>query len=135
MRATGFQIRRARAPGRVNLIGDHTDYTGGLALPMAINLETAIVFEQTNSQTVRMESDHESLPAEIDLHTQPDSDFSRLVPPWGRYVAGVVATTSPSRGGQGHVTTTLPIGAGLSSSAALEVAAALAMGFQGDLTE
>jgi galactokinase len=52
-------------------------------------------------------------------------------PPWGRYVAGVVSTLRPPVGFRGEVATTLPVGAGLSSSAALEVAVALALGFPG----
>jgi galactokinase len=56
---------------------------------------------------------------------------SRIEPFWARYVAGVVATLRPTTGFQGKVTTTVPVGAGLSSSAALEIALALALGFQG----
>ena len=59
------------------------------------------------------------------------SDLAAVDPPWARYAAGVVAVVRPRTGGRGTVRTTLPVGAGLSSSAALEVALALALGFEG----
>ena len=118
---------RAWAPGRVNLIGDHTDYTGGLVLPMAIDLGTRI--EGTvGGDVVRLTSAVDDLPAEVPLDI---ADPSTLQPSWARYVAGVVSQLRPTVGFDGSVTTTLPVGAGLSSSAALEVALALALGFDG----
>jgi galactokinase len=102
----------ARAPGRVNLIGDHTDYTGGLVLPMAIDLETVVEGERAGHDVV--------------LTSDDERDAQ-----WTRYVDGVVAEVRPVRGFIGRVRTTIPIGAGLSSSAALEVAVALALGFDG----
>jgi galactokinase len=63
------------------------------------------------------------------------ADPARVEPAWARYVAGVVAALRPQQGFTGTVTTTLPVGAGLSSSAALEVAAALALGFEGTALE
>ena len=62
-------------------------------------------------------------------------DPATVSPGWARYVAGVVAELRPSAGFIGTVNTTFPIGAGLSSSAALEVAVALALGFEGSLLE
>jgi len=122
---------RARAPGRVNLIGDHTDYTGGYVLPAAIDRETIVEFAPGGA-TVRLESADEPAPAVVPLDIE---DPSALQPPWARYVGGVVAAVRPFAGGRGAVTTTLPIGAGLSSSAALEVAVALALGFRGTALE
>ena len=119
---------RAFAPGRVNVIGDHTDYTGGLALPMAIAEGTTVTVER-GGDVVRLTSDQAPLPAVVPLAT---ADPSAVEPPWARYVAGVVAELRPETGATGTVTTTLPLGAGLSSSAALEVAVALALGFEGD---
>ena len=116
-----------RAPGRVNLIGDHTDYTGGLVLPMTIDRWTEIRAVPADSITLR--SDHEAEPAELQLQIDDPHDVG---PPWARYVAGVVAEMQPFRGFAGSVTTDIPIGAGLSSSAALELAVALALGFEGD---
>ena len=124
---------KAHAPGRVNLIGDHTDYTGGLVLPMAIDLGTTV--EGTTVEgadvegaEVRLSSDEAPGDAVVPLTV---TDPSSVAPPWARYVAGVVSVLRPARGLVVSVRTTLPIGAGLSSSAALEVALALALGFDG----
>lgn len=115
------------APGRVNLIGDHTDTTGGLVLPMAIDLGTTISGRAGGDRVV-LRSAEEPDPAVVPLDvTEP----AAMEPGWARYVAGVVAELRPSAGFDGNVTTTLPVGAGLSSSAALEVAVALALGFEG----
>jgi galactokinase len=119
------------APGRVNLIGDHTDYMGGLVMPMAVDLGTTIEFEPGGDR-VQLVSDTEARPADIPLDT---ADPAAVEPAWARYVAGVVATIKPAHGGTGRVTTTLPVGAGLSSSAALEVALALALGFEGSVED
>jgi galactokinase len=115
---------RSRAPGRVNIIGDHTDYTEGLVLPMAIDLATTVTVERGGT-VVRLESDFDREPAVIALGT---TDPAVVATGWARYVAAVVAEVAPSSGATGTVTTTLPVGAGLSSSAALEVAVALALG-------
>lgn len=114
-----------RSPGRVNLIGDHTDYTGGLVLPMAIDRYTTISGTRTPS-TIRLRSQNESEVAEFEL---PVSSPEKVTPSWGRYVAGVAAEMqNRAHGFDGEVSSTIPIGAGLSSSAALEVATALALG-------
>ena len=123
----------ARAPGRVNLIGDHTDYTGGLVLPMAIDRHTTIVFER--SDDVLATSGNFDGEVRFGL---PVVDAAAVQPAWGRYIAGVAAAMNERhmtpRGFTGTVTTTVPIGGGLSSSAALEVAAALAFGIDADAT-
>jgi len=123
----------AHSPGRVNLIGEHTDYNGGLALPMAIDLGTTVTFAPDGSRTVVLHSAHDPDPAEVDVDVALDpARLQSLHPPWARYVAAVVAMTRPGAGGRGNVSTTLPVGAGLSSSAALEVATALALGFEAE---
>ncbi len=119
--------RRVVAPGRVNLIGDHTDYTGGLVLPMAIDRYTEIRGVVGGSR-LQLTSTDEPEPVDLPLQIARPQDAK---PSWGKYVAGVVAEMSPRHGFQGHVDTSIPIGAGLSSSAALEVAVAMALGFDG----
>ena len=118
----------AHAPGRVNLIGDHTDYAGGWCLPIAIDLGTTVTGER-GGDVVHLTSDAADEPAQVPLDIV---DPSRVEPAWARYVAGVVAEVRPTEGFVGHVTTTLPVGAGLSSSAALELAVALALGATDD---
>lgn len=122
---------RAVAPGRVNLIGEYTDIADGLVLPMAIDLSTVIEGERGGGE-VRLVSADQSEPAVVPLDV---ADPSKVEPGWARYVAGVVSELAPKEGFVGTVSTTIPIGAGLSSSAALEVAVALALGFEGTPTE
>ena len=118
---------RAFAPGRVNLIGDHTDYTGGWAMPMAVEWGTTVEVKRGGPR-VELVSAEEQEPAQVDLDV---AEPRALQPPWARYVAGVVAVVRPAVGAVGTVRTTLPVGAGLSSSAALEVGVALALGCDG----
>jgi galactokinase len=102
--------RRFFAPGRVNLIGEYTDLVGGLVLPAA--LELGITLDCSPAETVELASD------------QPGAG-------WERYVHAVqqelAACGRPPVGLRGSLATTLPSGAGLSSSAALEVAVALGL--------
>lgn len=123
--------RHAAAPGRVNLIGDHTDYTGGLVLPMAINRYTTIRGD-VGGVSVQLTSNDEPEVLDLPLRIDRPQDAT---PAWAKYVAGVIAEMSPECGFKGDVATTIPIGAGLSSSAALEVAVALALGFSGSVLE
>lgn len=113
-----------RAPGRINLIGDHTDYTGGFVLPMTLDLHTTIKGTFTNERVWRLESESHGT-AIIDLDIERPH---QVEPQWARYPAGVLVELrslgTPLRGFTGTVSTELPIGAGLSSSAALEVATA-----------
>ena len=120
---------KAFAPGRVNLIGDHTDYAGGLVLPIAIDLGTTVEGHR-GLDRVRLTSDALAGSTDLPLDLEDPADIE---PGWARYVAGVIAELRPSTGLTGRVTTTLPVGAGLSSSAALEVAVALALGARDDV--
>ncbi|MGI9034337.1 MAG: galactokinase [Acidimicrobiales bacterium] len=117
----------AYAPGRVNLIGDHTDYTGGYVMPAAVDRGTIVQLDG-GGDWVELRSDVEPEPARVPLDVDEPAS---LQPAWARYVGGVVAVMRPQAGGRGTVRTTLAVGAGLSSSSALTVAVALALGFRG----
>jgi galactokinase len=118
--------RAFRAPGRVNLIGEHTDYTGGFVLPAAIELGVTVVGEP-GGDGVELVSDRFPEPARV----QADGGGFANADGWARYVAAVTdelaAAGRPPVGFRGRVASDLPHGAGLSSSAALAVAAASAL--------
>lgn len=113
------------APGRVNLICDHTDYTGGLVMPMTIDAFTTVIGQANTSRFWNLVSHDEPDSLSIDL---PIEDPSSMQPRWGRYVAGVLFELKQLGievpGFTGEISTTIPIGSGLSSSAALEIAIA-----------
>lgn len=119
------------APGRVVLIGDHTDYMGGLVLPMAIDLCTEVIAERGGDRiTLTSEQFPDAVMLELPV-TRP----AATRPDWGRYVAGVVAEFAPAAGLVGTIRSTVPPGSGLASSAALELAVALAIGAGDDPLE
>jgi galactokinase len=122
----------ARAPGRVNLMGDHTDYNGGVALPMAIDLYTEVTFTRNDSGRILLFSAIDPRPASfpIDVSLDPRSLID-ISPPWARLAAAMAALVRPASGGVGRISSTVPTGAGLSSSAALAVALALVFGAEG----
>jgi galactokinase len=95
---------------------------------MAINRHTVIDARFTDDSSVSLKSADEPDAANFSL---PMSDISSLQPQWAKYIAAVAAECKATRGITGTITTDIPIGSGLSSSAALEVAAALALGFNG----
>jgi galactokinase len=113
------------APGRVNLIGEHTDYSGGLVLPAALELGVRLEGVATPGR-ISLTSDELDGPVELDLAGPLDRATG-----WGRYVAAVAAELDalgrPPVGFAGRLGSTVPAGAGLSSSAALEVAVATAL--------
>ena len=116
--------RAFRAPGRVNLIGDHTDYNEGFVLPIAIDRACVVRATPRSDGVVRVRS----LDAEGEAELAADG--SGHAEGWGRYVAGVLrALAERGRAPAGFdaiVSSTVPAGAGLASSAALEVSLALA---------
>jgi galactokinase len=112
------------APARVNLIGEHTDYSGGLVLPVAIDLGTTVTWQPLDG-LVRVRSLAFGDVVEI------FADGGGAAEGWGRYVAAVASLLHergrPDVGIDAVVSSTVPIGSGLSSSAALTVSLALAL--------
>jgi galactokinase len=114
-----------RAPGRVNLIGEHTDYNDGFVLPMAIDRAIWIALRPRDDRRVLLHS--------LDLEPTADfslDDFQHSNGGWTEYVKGVAWALQeaglPLQGWEGVSVGDVPVGAGLSSSAALELATARA---------
>ncbi len=112
---------RYAAPGRINLIGEHTDYNLGFAMPIALPQRTVVTFTPDGGRVITVASDHADGPARIPVDTVP-GDLTG----WAAYVAGVVWALRdaghPVPGGAMSVTSDVEMGSGLSSSAALECA-------------
>ena len=111
----------ARAPGRVNLIGEHTDYNDGFVLPLALAQQTTVSLAR--AQTVQAEArDDRSVTVDAtDLRERDSFDLDAIerTSSWRDYVRGVVELLAPERGADLRVESNVPRGAGLSSSAAL----------------
>jgi galactokinase len=124
--AHGSSIRIVRAPGRVNHIGEHTDYNDGFVLPAAIGLETWIAYVATDDGRVNVTLDGSGATASFSLR-----DVGPRRGAWIDYVAGTAWAQAEADletvGWRGVVAATLPQEAGLSSSASLELAAAWAL--------
>lgn len=116
----------------MNLIGDHTDYTGGLVFPMAIDRGTTIEFDTWGS-AIELRSDAEE--AAIHIRLPVEGDPASVTPRWGSYVAAMAHELGATTGIVGTISSTIPAGAGLSSSAALECAVGLALDFEGSPVE
>jgi galactokinase len=114
----------ARAPGRVNLIGGHTDYNGGFVLPTTIDRAVYVALRRRSDQSVCLRSINFGEEAKYSLRESAVDQFPR----WAQYVAGVAeklrATGELTGGFEAALWGNVPLGGGLSSSAALEVAAA-----------
>jgi galactokinase len=123
------QVRSYRAPGRVNLMGDHTDYNEGFVLPMAIDREAVVTARRTGDGRVRVRSGGH--PGVVEVAADGSDEPRTVRPEWGRLVAAVVASAArrgrPPVGIDAELESTVPEGSGLSSSAAVEVACALAL--------
>ncbi len=120
-----------RAPGRVNLIGEHTDYNDGFVLPMAIEHAVWIALRPRRDQQVLIHSlDYEQT---VSFSVK---GFRRGKKRWGEYIKGVARALQqqgyPLTGWEGVMCGNVPIGAGLSSSAATEMAAASAFAAAGE---
>jgi galactokinase len=122
----GCEPRVFSAPGRVNLIGEHTDYNEGFVLPFAINRRTFVAASPRTDGKIRVRTQTLDESAEFSLDESAEGENS-----WARYVkgvAGVLRSRGFALGGADLlIDSEVPFGAGLSSSAALEVSLGLAM--------
>jgi galactokinase len=109
-----------RSPGRINLIGDHTDYTGGFVLPVAIDRAVWVAYQPRNDRQVRLRSEAFVDDVHFDLDELNRSEG------WAEYPKGVAWVMEHAgnrlRGWDGVITSDVPMAAGLSSSGALVVA-------------
>ena len=119
------EMRLVRAPGRVNLIGEHTDYNDGFVLPAAIGLEVWIGFVRTDDRRVEIV---------LEDGSRGRFELDRMPKPRGGWLDRLIGTAwalakqgLEPRGLRGVLVSEIPMGAGLSSSAAVEVAAAWAL--------
>jgi galactokinase len=123
-------LRWFRAPGRVNLIGDHTDYQDGFVLPLAVDRDCVVAATPRADGRVTVRS--LEVPEGVDVAADGTDDPSTVEPAWGRYVAGVVRALIEAghapHGVDAVLSSTVPPGSGLASSAAVEVAVGLALG-------
>ncbi|MBD8061503.1 galactokinase [Oceanitalea stevensii] len=123
------------APGRVNLIGEHTDYNGGLCLPVALPHRTYVAVRRRDDRTVRLSSAQEEGVRTVDLDGVGPAGSPGAVEGWPAYVVGVawalvaegLVPAERVTGFDVAVDSCVPYGAGLSSSAALECAVAIAL--------
>ena len=120
------EVRVVRAPGRVNLIGEYTDFNLGFVLPAAIDLEIRIAYLPADDRRVTLTRLDDGSTQDFDLDAPPARTGSFI-----DYVAGTAWALAeaglPMRGLRGVIGSTLPSNAGLSSSAAIELASAWAL--------
>ena len=125
--------RLFRAPGRVNLIGEHTDYNDGFVMPVAIDFFTQILLFPLDARALEFYSDNFKEEVVLDFDNLPKSSSRH----WSDYVVGValmlIREGHELRGARLMIASDVPIGSGLSSSAALEVATAYALAMTSDL--
>ena len=120
MAQTGRLVRYS-APGRINLIGEHTDYNFGFALPIALPERTEVTYRPSDGDSITVRSDRQPTAVRFSLDTAPGE-----VDGWAAYVAGVVWALRrkgyPVPGGTMSIVSDVETGSGLASSAALECA-------------
>jgi galactokinase len=118
----GGRIHVIRAPGRVNLIGEHTDYNDGFVCPMAIEPHVLVVCRSRDGGKVRLASTH--FPGKV-VEFSVQEPITRGEPTWANYprgvAAGLINAGIPLTGMDALIYNNLPVGGGLSSSAAIEV--------------
>jgi len=123
-----------RAPGRVNLIGEHTDYNDGFVMPAAIDFSTWVTISPLDEHKLSIFSENFGEHVEFDLNET--SPIPRKH--WSDYVVGVAVMLERAgyrlRGGKLRIRGEVPLGSGLSSSAAIEVATGCALAANSDLT-
>jgi len=118
----------AWAPGRVNLIGEHTDYNDGFVLPLAVDRVAVFAGRRRDDTTIRLWSQHFKEYAQFSLAGLPETFEQQRggLPGWARYILGVMAELAragvPLSGFDAVVGGDVPLGGGMSSSASLEVA-------------
>ena len=126
--------RTFRAPGRVNLIGEHTDYNDGFVMPAAIDFSVFVRVWPREDRKLQIHSENFNDQVEFDLD-EPDPVARRH---WSDYVVGVAVTLERAgyrlRGADLQIRGEVPVGSGLSSSAAVEVATACALTANSDLS-
>lgn len=114
------------APGRVNLIGEHTDYNDGWVLPVAIERVVALAGQIRSEPIIRLYSTHHGETATFTLDRLPTAADPQEVPLWARYIAGAVGEARdegwPLAGFDVAIAGDVPLGGGMSSSAALLIA-------------
>jgi galactokinase len=124
----GERIHVIRAPGRVNLIGEHTDYNDGFVFPMAIEPEVRMACRAREDGKIRLAST--AFPGQL-AEFSVEKKIERGEPGWSNYTRGVaaefIAAGVPVAGMDALISNSLPVGSGLSSSAAIEVASAHAL--------
>ena len=124
---TNASVRVFRAPGRVNLIGEHTDYNDGFVFPAALQFYIWVAISRRNDRKLVFHSDNFEGIVEVDLDHAHDKAVGR----WSDYMEGVAVTLEAAghrlRGANLLVRGEVPIGSGLSSSAAISVATGLAL--------
>jgi len=120
------------APGRINLIGEHTDYNLGLALPIALPQRVVVRYQPDDSEAITVSSAQESGDVVVPLDTTPGD-----ITGWAAYIAGVVWALRDRghrvEGGRMSITSDVEMGSGLASSAALECAVLSALTHGSDM--